>query len=51
MSEIAKIFDPLGLMGPIITTAKVFLQKLWLFKFDWSDQLPYKEILEWSEFI
>ncbi|GBM98976.1 hypothetical protein AVEN_182628-1 [Araneus ventricosus] len=29
LSQIARIFDPLGLLGPIITKAKMFLQKLW----------------------
>ncbi|GBL75284.1 hypothetical protein AVEN_194507-1 [Araneus ventricosus] len=28
LSQIARIFDPLGLLGPIITKAKIFLQKL-----------------------
>ncbi|GBN45080.1 hypothetical protein AVEN_41565-1 [Araneus ventricosus] len=34
LSQIARIFDPLGLLGPIITKAKMFLQKLWLLKLD-----------------
>ena len=28
LSDITKIFDPLGLLGPIITTAKLILQQL-----------------------
>ncbi|GFY04618.1 hypothetical protein TNCV_4417011 [Trichonephila clavipes] len=30
LSTIARIFDPLGLLGPIITWAKIFMQRLWL---------------------
>ncbi|GFS60238.1 integrase catalytic domain-containing protein [Trichonephila clavipes] len=30
LSAIARIFDPLGLLGPIITWAKIFMQRLWL---------------------
>ncbi|GBM33740.1 hypothetical protein AVEN_75812-1 [Araneus ventricosus] len=47
----ARIFDPLGLLGPIITKAKIFLQKLWLLKLDWGDTLPLKENTEWQSFL
>ncbi|GBO35367.1 hypothetical protein AVEN_114534-1 [Araneus ventricosus] len=39
-SEISRLFDPLGLLGPIIVTAKIFLQKLWILKLDWDDEVP-----------
>lgn len=29
LSDIAKIFDPLGLLGPSIIVAKITVQKLW----------------------
>ncbi|XP_015126349.1 uncharacterized protein LOC107047934 [Diachasma alloeum] len=32
LSEIAQINDPLGLIGPVIITAKIFIQELWLLK-------------------
>ncbi|XP_071044432.1 uncharacterized protein [Parasteatoda tepidariorum] len=51
LSQIAQIFDPLGLLGPIITRAKVFLQKLWLLKYDWCNALPVKENSEWHSFL
>ncbi|GBM43963.1 hypothetical protein AVEN_197281-1, partial [Araneus ventricosus] len=51
LSQIARIFDPLGLLGPIITKAKMFLQKLWLLKLDWGDTLPLKENTEWQNFL
>ncbi|GFX67697.1 integrase catalytic domain-containing protein [Trichonephila clavipes] len=43
LSTIARIFDPLGLLGPIITWAKIFMQRLWLLELGWSDELPFKE--------
>ncbi|GIY16613.1 reverse transcriptase [Caerostris darwini] len=46
LSTVEKIFDPLGLLGPIVTKAKIFLQKLWLIKQDWNDNLPKKELEE-----
>ncbi|GFT18825.1 integrase catalytic domain-containing protein [Trichonephila clavipes] len=43
LSTIARIFDPLGLLGPIITWAKIFMQRLWLLELGWSDEPPFKE--------
>ncbi|GFX68158.1 DUF1758 domain-containing protein [Trichonephila clavipes] len=40
LSEIARLYDPLGLIGPIVTNAKIFIQELWKIKLDWSEQLP-----------
>ncbi|GFW44824.1 integrase catalytic domain-containing protein [Trichonephila clavipes] len=51
LSTIARIFDPLGLLGPIITWAKIFMQRLWLLELGWSDDLPFKEQKEWRRFI
>ncbi|GFV92670.1 integrase catalytic domain-containing protein [Trichonephila clavipes] len=38
-STIARIYDPLGLLGPVVAKAKIFLQKLWMLKIDWTDFL------------
>ncbi|GFU66959.1 integrase catalytic domain-containing protein [Trichonephila clavipes] len=51
LSIIARIFDPLGLLGPIITWAKIFMQRLWLLELGWSDELPFKEEKEWRQVI
>ncbi|GFS53088.1 integrase catalytic domain-containing protein [Trichonephila clavipes] len=51
LSTIARIFDPLGLLGPIITWAKIFMQRLWLLELGWSDELPFKEQKKWRRFI
>ena len=50
LSSIAKIYEPLGWLTPIIITAKNFIQKLWLAKIDWDDILPIylkNEFLSW----
>lgn len=39
-SEVAQIFDPLGLISPVVIRAKVLLQELWLYKLNWDDELP-----------
>ncbi|GBM07762.1 hypothetical protein AVEN_83652-1, partial [Araneus ventricosus] len=51
LSNIARIFDPLGLLGPVITVAKIFLQRLWKLKIDWNDSLPEREAEEWERFL
>ncbi|GFU79682.1 uncharacterized protein TNCV_4036891 [Trichonephila clavipes] len=50
-STIARIFDPLGLIGPVITRAKILLQSLWQLKLDWNDPLPSILVSYWKSFI
>ncbi|GFU28901.1 integrase catalytic domain-containing protein [Trichonephila clavipes] len=51
LSVIAKLYDPLGFLGPVIAKAKVFLQQLWKCKLDWDDVLPNSIANEWREFV
>ncbi|GFY34071.1 uncharacterized protein TNCV_4982741 [Trichonephila clavipes] len=51
LSNIAKIFDPVGLMAPVISKAKIFLQRLWRSKMEWNDLLPAEEYREWHQFL
>ncbi|GFW23538.1 uncharacterized protein TNCV_3806351 [Trichonephila clavipes] len=51
LSTIAKIFDPVGLMTPVISKAKIFLQRLWRSKLEWNDLLPAEEYREWQQFL
>ncbi|CAK9834538.1 hypothetical protein ANTRET_LOCUS11054 [Anthophora retusa] len=37
LSKIAQLFDPLGLLGPIIVKAKIIMQRLWKSKIGWDD--------------
>ncbi|XP_058840849.1 uncharacterized protein LOC131696319 [Topomyia yanbarensis] len=56
ISYIAQIFDPLGLVGPTITVAKLFMQRLWALKtdagdsYEWDRPLPPHLQGEWKEF-
>ncbi|GFR21740.1 DUF5641 domain-containing protein [Trichonephila clavata] len=51
ISTIARIFDPLGLIGLVITKAKIFLQSLWQLKLDWNYPLPSNLVSYWKSFI
>ncbi|XP_015123431.1 uncharacterized protein LOC107045622 [Diachasma alloeum] len=50
LSETAKIFDPLGLLAPVIVIAKTFIQRLWKLKLNWDSPLPDDIQREWKEF-
>ncbi|XP_065079415.1 uncharacterized protein LOC135702313 [Ochlerotatus camptorhynchus] len=50
LSDFAKLFDPLGLVGPTLVQAKVFLQDLWRTKCSWNDTLPEELQNWWREF-
>ncbi|GFW33603.1 uncharacterized protein TNCV_2211351 [Trichonephila clavipes] len=51
LSTIAKILDPVGLMAPVISKAKIFLQRLWRSKLEWNDILPAEEYREGQQFL
>ncbi|XP_055370715.1 uncharacterized protein LOC129605155 [Condylostylus longicornis] len=50
ISEVSRLFDPLGLVNPVIVVVKIFIQKLWKLKHDWDDELENNLKTEWIEF-
>ncbi|XP_058456585.1 uncharacterized protein LOC131433981 [Malaya genurostris] len=50
LSEISKIFDPLGFLGPVLTAAKLIMRKIWLLDLHWDDALPQDLVELWTEF-
>ncbi|XP_018396277.1 PREDICTED: uncharacterized protein LOC108774625 [Cyphomyrmex costatus] len=40
LSQIAKIYDPLGLIGPVLIVAKIIMQNLWKLDIGWDDPVP-----------
>lgn len=50
LSEISKLFDPLGFLGPVVTTAKLIMQELWRLKLGWDDELPDEQMQQWLKF-
>ncbi|XP_070172242.1 uncharacterized protein [Polyergus mexicanus] len=50
LSSIAPIFDPLGLLEPVIITAKILIQKLWLLKIDWDETVPLEIETKWRAY-
>ncbi|XP_018405306.1 PREDICTED: uncharacterized protein LOC108781739 [Cyphomyrmex costatus] len=50
LAEIAKIFDPLGLLGPIILYAKKLMQDVWKCELQWDESVPQCLYTSWVEF-
>ncbi|XP_046963330.1 uncharacterized protein LOC124532468 [Vanessa cardui] len=47
ISEISRLYDPLGWITPCIITSKVFIQKLWIAGVGWDEELPPELLQEW----
>ncbi|XP_046966951.1 uncharacterized protein LOC124534960 [Vanessa cardui] len=47
ISDISRLFDPLGWISPTIVTSKVFIRKLWMSGIDWDQELPPSLLREW----
>ncbi|CAK9834523.1 hypothetical protein ANTRET_LOCUS11040 [Anthophora retusa] len=50
LSEIAQLFDPLGLLGPVIIQAKLVMQELWKANLNWDESIPQALHTEWINF-
>lgn len=50
LAEIASLFDPLGFIGPVVTTGKIIMQQIYVNKLDWDDELPSQLSSEWNKF-
>ncbi|XP_015438112.1 PREDICTED: uncharacterized protein LOC107193222, partial [Dufourea novaeangliae] len=50
LSCIAQLFDPLGLLGPIIVKAKLIMQELWKLNIHWDESVPFDIYSVWNEF-
>lgn len=50
LSQLAKIFDPLGFFGPVITIAKLILREVSMLQGDWDDPVPDDVGCKWRKF-
>lgn len=50
LSVISRVFDPLGLIGPVVVRAKVILQRLWSENLDWDDKVSDELYSVWMIF-
>ena len=50
LSKIAQLFDPLGILGPVIVTAKLIMQQIWKLNLNWDESLPQQLHIKWTDF-
>ncbi|XP_033339833.2 uncharacterized protein LOC117228236 [Megalopta genalis] len=51
LSKIARLFDPLGLLAPILITAKILMQELWKAQLDWDESVPQSIHTVWANYM
>lgn len=51
LSLISQIYDPLGLLAPVVILAKILLQKLWLIKLDWDSPVSADIAQTWNSLV
>ncbi|XP_062535226.1 uncharacterized protein LOC134204420, partial [Armigeres subalbatus] len=50
LSDTARLYDPLGLVGPVVVLAKLFVQALWRAMRNWDDPLNEAGQHHWLQF-
>lgn len=50
LSNLAKIFDPLGFLSPVTFLLKHLIHKLWSIKLDWDQNPPSDIVRLWKEY-
>ncbi|XP_055613757.1 uncharacterized protein LOC129760180 [Uranotaenia lowii] len=51
LSVIAQLYDPLGLIAPVVVRAKIFIQQLWLMSIEWNEEVPNEIRTRWEDFV
>ena len=51
LAATAKMYDPLGLLCPVIVRLKIFFQELCRCKRDWDDPLQEQHLTEWKQMV
>jgi len=51
LSTIARLYDPVGALGPVVFWAKCIMQELWMQKLDWDTSPPTQLVDKWNTFI
>ncbi|XP_055680290.1 uncharacterized protein LOC129788348 [Lutzomyia longipalpis] len=47
LSVLASLYDPLGLLGPVVILGKLLMQAIWQMKIGWDEQVPEPILGKW----
>lgn len=50
LSDVSRIFDPMGLLAPIVVRLKILLRELWSQNLSWDEPLPANLTAVWSHY-
>ncbi|XP_045501426.1 uncharacterized protein LOC123698718 [Colias croceus] len=50
LSDIARLYDPIGWIAPVVVKAKIYIQKVWKAGLDWDANLTEDLLIEWNNF-
>ncbi|XP_062538223.1 uncharacterized protein LOC134206510 [Armigeres subalbatus] len=50
LSTIAQLYDPLGIISPVVVSAKILMQNLWLLALGWDDEVSPDLGRKWTQF-
>lgn len=50
LSDVAKLYDPLGWIAPVVVIAKLMIQKLWKIGLGWDETISGELLAEWLQF-
>ncbi|XP_049865523.1 uncharacterized protein LOC126366459 [Pectinophora gossypiella] len=51
LSNVARIYDPLGWLTPVVLIAKLLIQDLWRRQLDWDESVPADVSQQWQNFV
>ncbi|XP_063911207.1 uncharacterized protein LOC135128239 [Zophobas morio] len=51
LSVSSKLYDPLGLLGPVTVLAKILLQEIWNLKLSWDETVPLSIYFSWKNWL
>ncbi|CAI6377504.1 unnamed protein product [Macrosiphum euphorbiae] len=51
LSDLNRVFDPLGFLAPVLLKGKIFMQQIWALKVEWDSPLSADVIERWKTFM
>lgn len=50
LSKISQVFDPLGLVAPVLIVGKIIMQQIWKQDVEWDQELPANLKIAWKDY-
>jgi len=51
LPTIARLYDPIGAIGPVLLWVKGLMQELWVERVEWDSPLPISLMMKWRQFL